>query len=89
MKFTGKVVRVAQQGKIKIPKSILKKISFNPKKDRLGFSQEENYLVIQKKEMVCYITGESSEVIELLPGMFVSSEGMEILLKELKKHIKD
>lgn len=89
MKFTGKVIRVAKQGKIKFPKSILKKISFNHKKDQLAFSQEKEYLVVQKKEIVCFITGKANEVIEILPGMFVSREGMVILLKELKKHVED
>lgn len=85
MKFTGKVVRVSKQGKINIPMSILKKISFNPKKDQLIFSQEGERLVIKKKEMVCYVTGKiSNELTELFPGIFISREGMILLLEELK-----
>lgn len=86
MKFTGKVIKVSKQGKINIPLSVLKNISFRPKKDQLTFSQEGDKLIIQKKEIVCSVTGKvSDDVTELFPGMFVSREGMILLLKELEK----
>lgn len=86
MKFTGKIVRVSKQGKINLPKAMFKKISFNPKIHQLSFYQEGENLVIQKKEMVCYITGKvTNDLTELLPGIFISQEGMILLLKELKK----
>ena len=86
MKFTGKVVKVSKQGKINIPMSVLKKISFRPNKDQLTFSQEGESLIIRKKIMVCCVTGKvSDDITELFPGMFISREGMILLLQELKK----
>lgn len=85
MRFTGKVVRVSKQGKIKIPSNLFKKINFNSKQDQLIMYQQGENVVIKKKEPVCYVTGKASnQLTELLPGIYVSQEGMEQILREIK-----
>lgn len=89
MKFTGRVVRVSNQGKIKLPVSLLKKIGFDAKKDELQFSQFNESIIIQKITRVCFVTEMPSENLdEILPGLFISKEGRKLLLKEILQKTK-
>lgn len=84
MKFTGKVIRIGKNGKIKIPNMILKMASIN-KDSEAEILPFEKGILIQKHDLICLVTGEQSKhVIEVLPGIPLSPRGMEILLKEIK-----
>ncbi|MEK5071684.1 hypothetical protein [Sporosarcina sp. FSL K6-1508] len=83
MKHTGKVIRVNQKGKIIIPPHILKQIGIKDK-TTIEFIATENAITFKKRVLTCLVTGITSEnVSEILPGIYLSKEGMEVLLKEL------
>lgn len=83
MKFSGFVVRVSSSGRISLPKQVSKLFGIQPS-DNVIFSLMNNLLVIKKEELSCLITGSTKNVIEVLPGVPLSREGIDILMKELK-----
>ncbi|MDX1699619.1 MAG: hypothetical protein R3250_03325 [Melioribacteraceae bacterium] len=84
MKFTGKTIRLNKNGKIKLPKSILKLMDIH-KESSIEMMPIPNGLLIQRKMNTCLVTGEKSEeVVEILPGLFLSPKGIELLKKELE-----
>lgn len=87
MKFTGRILRLSKDGKLRIPKKILKTLAFiDTKNPQVEIFLSSNYIVIQPYKPTCVITGKSSEeLVELLPKFYISKEGMKILLEELKK----
>lgn len=83
MKFIA-LVRMNKRGSIKLPLSLLNGLEIN-ENTNLSFEIVGNEIHISKQQFTCMLTGETShDVLELYPGVYLSREGMEFLLKELK-----
>ncbi|MEK5149047.1 hypothetical protein MKX53_18870 [Psychrobacillus sp. FSL K6-4615] len=91
MKFTGKILRLSKDGKLRIPKKILKRhYTIDTKNPQVEIFLSSDMIVIQPYKTSCAVTGKKSEnLIELLPEFFVSQEGMKLLLYELKKNFNN
>lgn len=84
MRYTGFVVKTSRHGRIALPKRIREILGLT-EKDKITFSIEKDTIILQQYRMKCMITGKRENVEELYPGICLSREGMEILLRELKK----
>jgi len=84
LKYTGQFTRVNKDGAVSIPKHVLSKVGIS-EKTTVEFIATNNSISIKKKQLACLITGNTSESVkEVLPGIPLSEEGMQILLKQLK-----
>lgn len=90
MKATGITRKIDELGRIVIPRELRKTLNINTK-DPIEIFTEEDSIILRKYEsnMACMITGEvSNKNISLFNGKFVvSSEGAELLIKELHEFI--
>lgn len=51
--------------------------------DEVTFTIEKNTIVLRKRQLHCMITDSTENVIEVLPGVPLSRQGIEILMQEL------
>lgn len=86
MKFTGFVVRTNQHGRISLPSKVRTLLNLKPS-DEVIFSIKKNTIVLRKRQLHCLITDSTENVIEILPGVPLSREGIEILMQELKNYL--
>lgn len=87
MRFTGFVVRMNQHGRISLPSEVRSLLNLSPT-DKVTFSIKKNTIVLRKRQLHCLITDTTENVIEVLPGVPLSREGIEILMQELKNYFR-
>ena len=85
MKFTGFVVRINQHGRISLPSEVRRQLYLKPT-DKVTFNIKNNSIVLRKRQLHCLITDSTENVKEVLPGVPLSREGIEILMQELKNY---
>lgn len=89
MRFTGKIIKVGQYGKIKLPTKLLKEIGYKQHIGLIKFTLNGDKLTIETYKPVCHVTGDSSDdITEVVPGLYLSKKGMEIVFNELNKNHK-
>lgn len=82
MYYSGFTVRMNRNGRIPLPKEVRQQIGIEPKSEVL-MQLEKDKIMLTKKQIRCLVTGTTEDIIEVLPGIMLSREGMEFLLKEL------
>lgn len=82
------VVRVGKNGRIILPPIVLKLLQLRFDEDGrtyIEFQKHNEKIILAPFKPVCIITNEATDdVVEILPNIFLSRKGMEVLEKELK-----
>ena len=92
MKATGIVRRIDDLGRVVIPKEIRRTLRIREADPLEIFTDREGQIILKKylPNMTCAVTGEvSDDNMQLVGGkLILSSEGAEMLVKEIQNSLK-